>query len=485
MKEISVVRFNAIAGYARQPMSQIYGEEIAYFEGANSSLMGMLIRDRLDNDFFGMLFGQDKKLRFRSISMTEFFQIKEEALVSLQVKLKEVLAAPAEEHHQGDEVGDPVDFFTPIHELDRLNPHFINLANECAFSPAKEIIEPMMRWYEDADGNFVEQFQTTGFDQRIWELYLFSMLIELGYIIDRKKAVPDFCCSGLRGQMAIEAVTVGPTRDGAKIVLPPPTDTPEQQTAYLTEYMPIKFGSPLFSKLRKKYWEHDHVAGIPLILAVADFSSPGSMVHTKSALERYLFGFSYDTSLDQGGKLTINANKIEKHEWLGKTIPSGFFDIPEAENISAVISTTAGTVLKFNRIGLSAGFGDGKVLMIREGTLVDHDPDASYPMYFKGIVNAPDYDESWIEGLNVYHNPRARIPLPEHMFNNAAHHHCDAEGNWTAKTPKFHPMASVTQLLAPVDVEKALKDAGENIFRVWKKSGKQINLESFDKQNET
>ena len=26
----------------------------------------------------------------------------------------------------------------------------------------------------DADGNFVEQFQTTGFNARIWELYLFG-----------------------------------------------------------------------------------------------------------------------------------------------------------------------------------------------------------------------------------------------------------------------------------------------------------------------
>ena len=36
---------------------------------------------------------------------------------------------------------------------------------------------------------------------------------------------------------------------------PPPIETEEQREAYLKDYMPIKFGSPLFSKLRKKYWE--------------------------------------------------------------------------------------------------------------------------------------------------------------------------------------------------------------------------------------
>jgi len=42
-----------------------------------------------------------------------------------------------------------------------------------------------MRWYEDVDGNFIEQFQTTGFDARIWELYLFAAFRELLYAIDR------------------------------------------------------------------------------------------------------------------------------------------------------------------------------------------------------------------------------------------------------------------------------------------------------------
>ena len=43
----------------------------------------------------------------------------------------------------------------------------------------------MMRWHEDADGNLIEQFQTSGFDARIWELYLFAALSEAGYGIDR------------------------------------------------------------------------------------------------------------------------------------------------------------------------------------------------------------------------------------------------------------------------------------------------------------
>lgn len=44
----------------------------------------------------------------------------------------------------------------------------------------------MMNWYEDVDGNFVEQFQSSAFDARLWELYLYAMFVELGYGFDRK-----------------------------------------------------------------------------------------------------------------------------------------------------------------------------------------------------------------------------------------------------------------------------------------------------------
>lgn len=456
MKSIPEIRFNAIAGYARQPMARITGEELAYFESDDGSLMGMLLRDRSDNDFAGMAFGRDKKLRFRWTSMTGFFESPEKAVAALEGLLNDLRDKPDDFHHQGDEVGEPVDFFTPVHAPERLHPDFLTIMSAAEFYSARGIIEPMMRWHEDLDGNFVEQFQSTAFDQRIWELYIFALLTELGYVLDSTSPVPDFLAGGLYGQLAIEAVTVGPTKNGSVIVPPPPIDTPEQMKAYLEEYMPIKFGSPLFSKLRKEYWKHDRVRDVPLVFAVADFSSPGSMVYTRSALEKYLYGYTFNASVDADGKTTSSPHKIFEHRWGEKVVPSGFFDIPGAENVSAVISTTAGTVSKFNRIGLLAGFGTGDVLMIREGTCIDHDTNATNPLIFRAIVNAEGYRESWIEGLNVYHNPRARIPLPEHLLPEAAHHHCDAEGNWTSSAPAFHPLASTTRLIAKVDVGRAL-----------------------------
>lgn len=326
----------------------------------------------------------------------------------------------------------------------------------------------MMRWYEDADGNFVEQFQTTGFDQRIWELYLFAMLIEANYSLSRENAVPDFCCSSVLGELNIEAVTVGPTVKDGEIVPPPPIDTLQEREGNLKEYMPIKFGSALFSKLKKQYWKQPHVAGKPFVFAIADFSAPMSMVYSQSALERYLFGYQHTGALDDQGKLVISPVRIETHQWGDKQpIPSGFFRLPESAHVSAVISSNGGTIAKFNRMGVLGKFGSKQVLLIRDGRMVDHNPNATQAKIFRVSVNSAGYEEDWIEGLNVYHNPHAQIPLPMEMFPDAAHHFCDETGQVTSYMPKFHPTSSVTRHYYPVDVDELLAKAGDKTHAVW------------------
>jgi hypothetical protein len=75
--------------------------------------------------------------------------------------------------------------------------------------------------------------------------------------------------------------------------------------------------------------------------------------------------------------------------------------------------------------------------------------------------------EHWIEGLNVYHNPNAEIPLQMETFPGAAHHFCDEAGQVTSYTPEFHPMSSVTKHYYPVDVEEVLVEAGNRTHTVW------------------
>ncbi len=283
----------------------------------------------------------------------------------------------------------------------------------------------------------------------------------MGYGIDRIHAVPDFTCAGIPGEFAVEATTVGPTRDSSGNVVPPPArDTPEQMFAFLREYMPIKFGSALTSKLAKKYWEKPIAKGKPLLFAIQDFSAPASMVSTRSALPIYLYGYDHDWEHDSEGRLKISPRKVTVHRWGEKEIPSGFFDLPGAENISAVLFSNSGTISKFNRMGMLAGFGSPRVVMVRRGFAVDHDPNASMPRPFRHVVNAPDYTETWVEGLDVFHNPRALHPIEPWMLPGAAHHRLLPDGQLDSVTPDWQPLGSYTFVLVAEDEDAASRATG-------------------------
>ena len=450
MKPISRVRFNALAGYARHPRTVLTAEELGYFEHDKERVLGLLIRDRTDNDFAGMVLARDERKQYRWTRMTDFEPSARRARAMLRPALEQAAMAPDEEHHQGHTRAVPVDFFTPVVPIERLNPNFRALVEQEGFSPARDIIEPMMRWYDDVDGNFIEQFQTTAFDARLLELYLFAALTEMGFLLDRSKVAPDFIATSLFGAFALEAVTVNPTRDkqGA-IVPPPPTDSGEETLAFLREFMPIKFGSPLTSKLGKEYWAKEHVRDLPFALAIEDFSAPGSMIFTRSALQLYLYGYDQDAHVEDGKRVVV-PRRVTTHRWQGKEIPSGFFFLPGAENVSAVIFSNSGTISKFNRLGRVAGFGSEKVHMFRSGFAYNHAANALVPMPFVREVGSLDYSEAWVEGLDVFHNPRALKPIERHVLPGAAHHYLQANGIIKSLIPEWHPLGSHTVIASPI-----------------------------------
>lgn len=441
------MRFDALAGYCRQPEALFAAEELGWYSHGRERLLAALIRDRTDNDYGGIILAKDGLGRYRWVDGTKFESRIEDAEAQIRRLLAKTNKEADQRFHQGDEKGSPLDFFTPVAPQARLASDFRALASRRGYAPARGILKPMMHWYEDVDGNFVQQFQTSAFDARMWELYLFATFHEMGYAIDRIHAVPDFRCIGLFGSFTVEAVTVNPTRDkkGA-VVAPPPSSTPEEQWAYLREYMPIKFAGPLTAKLDKKYWEKPGAQGQPFLLAIADFHSAGSMTMTRSALPVYLYGYDHKWAHTADGRLEITPVKVAEHRWGTKVVASGFFDLPNAEHVSAVIFSNSGTISKFNRMGLLAGFGPPSVRLIRRGFAVDPDPNASAPRPFAVEVEPGSYNESWAEGLDVFHNPRALHPVNPVMFPGAAHHRLLPNGQMDSLTPNWHPLSSHTYI---------------------------------------
>lgn len=214
--------------------------------------------------------------------------------------------------------------------------------------------------------------------------------------------------------------------------------------------MPIKFGSPLYSKLTKKYWKKEHVRGKPLVIAIHDYHQTGSMVWSRTALSEYLYAKRIRLTKDNNGNKSIIKEDIDFHEYEGKKIPSGFFKLPETENISAVLFTNSATITKFNRMGKIAGLSSQAIKMIRVGKLFDPKPEAFEPIPFSIDIDHLSYRETWSESIVMFHNPNALYPVEPALFPDITHIRLHGD-NYQEIIRSYDVMSSVTIVITPTD----------------------------------
>ena len=307
--------------------------------------------------------------------------------------------------------------FDPIVAEDKLHPSFKFIRDQPDSHPGKAMLEEIFAEFEDTDGNFLEQFQTTGFDARFFELYVFAFLRREGYEIDSTHQYPDFIAERGGERVAIEVTTVNRSdkdiftdEDAAEEI------TDEQRKLLEENEYPLRFGGPLFNKLRKRYWELDHCKGIPLVIFIQAHFDSTALALSDAPIASYVFGLRQDGTWDNEGKLEITTEEIEAHLKAGEPIPSGFFKLPDSENISAVVFTNNGTLGKFDRLGYLHGYGNDEYLVSRYGFAFTPDPDVRDPSLFSFEVSQAPVVESWGEGLSVLLNPSAVHPLPQHFL---------------------------------------------------------------------
>ena len=436
-------RFDALVHQSRSPAAGYVSEEQSWWATPDESVIGVVLRDTVDNDILGIALGRDEVGQYRAFDVSEPFGTVEDA----QEWLHRAMRWHARDGNQVFPQGDTrkaVDFFEPIVPDERLHPYFVILKDSESHLPAREIINLMAPHFRDIDGNFVEQFQTTGFDARLWELYIHAYLVEEELFFDREHNAPDFIVEKYGKKVGIEAVVVGRKANNPAryFKLNPEESWKVDVRSEHKNAMPIRFGSPLFSKLQKRYWALPQIKGHPLVFAIADFHDDQSMTWSSTALINYLYGVRHDHHYDENGKLVISPMRIETHKVGGKEIPSGFFFQPDAENVSAILFSASGTISKFNRMGRQAGFKHPDVRMIRFGSCHDHDENASLPKMFRYEVDET-CSETWAEGISMFHNPNAKYPVPEELFPSAAHHRF-VDNQIVSLLPEFYPYSSMT-----------------------------------------
>jgi len=448
IKEISKQLFDSYVLSSRDPIVVLFTQELKWYANNNETILGVIALDKIDNDFAAVMLGRDEIGRFRAFNVQSSFQNIDDAIHWLKETMNWYTSLGKTVFPQGDP-GKVYKIFDTMLPEEKLNPSFNILNNNAAFIPAKTIINNIMPYFIDIDGNYIEQFQTTGFDSRIWELYLFSYFIEESFKMDRRYNRPDFILSKFGGRVAVEAVIVGRKIIRSKDVYKNPKKYIEDLLSAKEnqDEMAIKFGSPLFSKLQKKYWELEQLKDIPFIIAIADFHDDYSMTWSHNSLLKYLYGYEHEYHYDENGKLIITPKKIENHHG-SKIIPSGFFDQPDVENISGILFSSSGTISKFSRMGIQSGFGVKEIKTYRMGFSYNNDPNASKPNGFHYEVTE-NFLETWAEGMDLYHNPNAKIPIDPELFPSIAHHFLQEDGMILSCMPEFHPYASITYHLTP------------------------------------
>lgn len=458
-KPIPPARFNHFTLGTRRSLARVMAEELSWWADADETLIGFVFRDFSDDDYGWQVLARDRVGRFRSVNLAHSLRSESYATTGLRDAMAETLRAGhlADLGSQGDEPNEPFDVLrvSPGTDPARLHPYFRELADRPGRAPARAVVREIGPWLAPSDPHFVEEFQFRQFDQRLWELYLWAAFRELGFDIVQMEA-PDFMCRAPGIEFTVEATTVAPSQQGPLAAHPNP-QTPEEMKAFLADYMPMKFGSSLMSKVNKTdaqgrhYWEREETAGKPFVLAVADFhkqaeqDQPGSMTFTHSALWPYLYGQRVEWNMIDG-QLIVHSSKNPSHRFGDKIIPSGFFDQPGVENVSAVLFSNAGTIAKFDRMGVVAGFGAPGHVYQRIGFRFNPDPNATSGIPFSEDVSSPGYSEGWSDELQIFHNPNARIPLSHDWLTGLAQFYFSDGGQFSI-IPDHHVWSSMTMLI--------------------------------------
>jgi len=194
-------RFDPLRG----PYVGVIIHERSWFASEDRALLGVVTFDTVDNDWGCVVLGRAGAGAFQVISvhvsLSSFIAAKE-ALIAVMSAAR----VPADSA--------PQDLLTPVVPVENLHPGFRTLIDEPGYEPARQMIRDVFSSYVDRDGNFIQQFQTTGFDQRIWELFLYAALKDIGCSFNWFFGAPDFLVTYCGVELAVEATTANPPGGG-------------------------------------------------------------------------------------------------------------------------------------------------------------------------------------------------------------------------------------------------------------------------------
>lgn len=420
MKLLNPNRAQLLLLFTRTPSIKMVNKELEYYQSDDEKLIGFVSFDIIDHTYHAMLFDRNSLGRYETVDM----RLDHDTIAEARVGLAEMMDGYVHDDDALKRNGKKNDYYTLEVEKSQIHPNFMILKDDRFYSAAKKVIEEVGYHHIDIDGNFTIQMQSiNGFDARIWELYLWCYFREEDFEFDTTHDAPDFMLKKYGEEVAVEAVHVKRTQGLDEDMTEIDIKTIFEK---LRNEMPVMFGSSLFSKLKhenqkQKYWELSHVKGKPLLFAIADFHADMSMTWSFPAITSILYGVNQMAEIDEDGKITLVNAFGEKYTKKNKVEISPLFLNDEFKHVSAVLFSPCGTITKFNRMGVQAGYGDSKYTLLQMKICYNHLQNALYPNVFFNVIDE-SCGETWADGIQIFHNPMAEIPLNPELFPHAGHH---------------------------------------------------------------
>lgn len=330
------------------------------------------------------------------------------------------------------------DLFVSRFREEKLHRHFRLISADPAYAKVRHVIQNWATGLLDRKGEsqkFINEFQTT-FNSSMWELYLNRALIDLGCVVDYSKSSPDFCvCGPGNYEFNIEAVV---------------SDQPpiaKQQNAFNEQDFKTRSALKLAGKIRDKldlyrggngkkhpYSSMSHVRGRPFVIAIAPFDSDLSLTQNNELINMVLFGLAPPKL--QGADMGKQDKVASLLKPSGAQVEMGVFTNDSFKEISAVFFSTVGTfgkavieskvdrlvratryrVIDKDRISHGSEFwqiGTHRFQLAALNYLLTLRRESEHRIGGADVLiqHSAFYRETHLDGLQVYFNPYAEVPI--------------------------------------------------------------------------
>jgi hypothetical protein len=361
-----------------------------------------------------------------------------------------------------------INLFKIVIKEKKLHSHFNYLLKD-ENSKLRDVLSEWAIGFKDRDNKFVKQFQET-FNSSFWELYIYKCLKELNYIVDFDKSSPDFVTYTSYSTLCIEAVTTNEAKNDNPEWTQESFDSRKNKThEEFMNYATLKLFNAISKKnehYKKVYSKKNYVKKMPYIIAVAPFEQEMSSTQNNVVINRVLYAKEVDIrKMDY-----VDFPFCEKND----EIKLGIFRSDKYSDISAIIFSTTATISKV----IVQTDIDCKVRITKYKEIQN----IKEMVDLVSVVENSDYNEEILDGLQVHHNPYAKIPLDLREFDNhcITHYFYDIENDYIEINQNEGTLVSRnTIFIKEIDNKKDLNPR-EN----WDKNIKKVLEKNKDKKDE-